>query len=95
MESQESNGPTPALFLEFASDKPRLIESEDSIPTVVKRHVKLGPHSPIPQPEQVSLFSGERRAAMFTYKWRLPLQERIDERAVKALKTQRSGLEVH
>jgi hypothetical protein len=32
---------------------------------------------------------------MFTYKWRLPLQERIDERVVKALKTQLSGLEVH
>jgi hypothetical protein len=31
----------PTLILEFASDKAHLIETEDSILTVLKRHVSL------------------------------------------------------
>ena len=83
------------LVLEFASDKPRLMETENRILTEVKRHVNLDPDSRISQPEQVGLFSGERRAAMFTYKWRLPLQERLEEKTIRALQTRLSGLEVH
>lgn len=83
------------LILEFPSDKPRLRETECRVLTVVKRHVNLDPNSPIPQPEQVGLFPGEHRAAMFTYKWRLPLQERVEEKTIRALETQLSGLEVH
>jgi hypothetical protein len=85
----------PALILEFASDKPRLVEIQDSILTLVKRHVNLDTNNPIPEPEKVGLFLGERQAAVFTYKWRLPLKKRIEESAIKALETQLSGLEVH
>ena len=85
----------PILVLEFASDKPRLMETEDRILTEVKKHVNLDSKSQISQPEQVGLFSGERRAAMFTYKWRLPLQERLGEKTIRALETRLSGLEVH
>jgi len=58
----------PALILEFASDKAHLIETEDSILTVLRRHVSIDLNSHIPQPEQVGLFSGEHRAAVFAYK---------------------------
>jgi len=92
---QEANRPTPNLILEFASDKPRLRETEDRILTVVKRHLNLNASSPIPQPEQVGLFPGERRAAIFTYKWCLPLRERVEENTIRTLETQLSGLEVH
>jgi hypothetical protein len=85
----------PTLILEFASDKPRLMEIQDSILTLVKRHVNLDTNNPISQPEQVGLFPGERRAAMFTYKWPLPLRESIEDTTIRALETQLSGLEVH
>jgi hypothetical protein len=85
----------PTLILEFASDKAHLIETEDSILTVLRRHVSLDLNSHIPQPEQVGLFAGERGAAIFAYKWRPPLQKRIEESTIKALETQLSGLEVH
>jgi len=85
----------PALILEFASDKPRLMEIQDSILTLVKRHVNLDTNNPIPEPEKVGLFPGERQAAMFTYKWRLPLRESVEENTIKTLETQLSGLEVH
>ena len=42
----------PALILEFASDKAHLIETEDSILTVLRRHVGLDLNSHIPQPER-------------------------------------------
>jgi hypothetical protein len=32
---------------------------------------------------------------MFTYKWRLPLRESVEENTIKTLETQLSGLEVH
>jgi hypothetical protein len=85
----------PALILEFASDKAHLIETEDSILTVLKRHVSLDLNSHIPQPEQVGLFAGERGAAVFAYKWRLPLRESVEANTIKTLETQLSGLEVH
>jgi hypothetical protein len=85
----------PALILEFASDKAHLIETEDSILTVLRRHVGLDLNSHIPQPEQVGLFAGERRAAMIAYKWRLPLRESVEQNTIKTLETQLSGLEVH
>lgn len=85
----------PILVLEFASEKPRLMETEESILTVLQRHVKLDVKSPIPQPKQVGLFPGERRIAMFTYEWRLPLRERLEEETIRTLETRLSGLEVH
>jgi hypothetical protein len=85
----------PTLILEFASDKPHLMEIENGILTEVKKHVKLNSNSRIPQPEQVGLFSGERRVAMFTYKWQLPLQEHFEEKTIRALQTRLSAFEVH
>jgi hypothetical protein len=85
----------PILVLEFASDKPRLMETENRILAEVEKHVNLDSNSRISQPEQVGLFSGEHRAAVFTYKWRLPLQERLEEKTIRTLETRLSGLEVH
>ena len=83
------------LVLEFASDKPRLMETENRILTEVKKYVNLDSKGRISQPEQAGLFSGERRAAMFTYKWRLPLQERLEEKTIRTLEMRLSGFEVH
>jgi len=85
----------PVLVLEFASNKAYLSETRDRILAVVKRCVDLDMNSRIPRPEQIGLFPGEPGAAVFTYRWRLPLQGRVENGTIEDLEAGLSGLQVH